>query len=142
MAAIRHAAVEMRLDPRDRGLIAMPLFHVGAKLYQSARNLCGGSAYMADRFDPGQVLDLIGRERITVCPLVPTMLERVFNHPGAAQADHSSLRLFLYTGAAMPGTVIRKAIGIVGPRLTKSSIGSATPDMVDRIIGRGSYARG
>jgi len=116
LAAIRIAAVEMRLTEADRALITMPLFHVGAKMYQSATNMCGGPAYMAEKFDATEAISLIAEHRLTVAPMVPTMVETVLNQPSIETADLSSLRMILYTGAAMPRTVIKLGIRLLGPR--------------------------
>jgi acyl-CoA synthetase (AMP-forming)/AMP-acid ligase II len=116
LASVRITATEMRLTALDRALITMPLFHVGAKLYQSAVNLCGGVAHIASRFDPAEALGLIEQHRLTVMPMVPTMVESLIDHPDAATRDLSSLRMILYTGAAMPGPVIRRGLDLLGPR--------------------------
>jgi acyl-CoA synthetase (AMP-forming)/AMP-acid ligase II len=116
LASVRISATEMRLTALDRALITMPLFHVGAKLYQSAVNLCGGPAYIASRFDPGEALELIERHKLTVMPMVPTMVESLIDHPDASRRDLSTLRMILYTGAAMPGPVIRRGLKLLGPR--------------------------
>ncbi len=116
LASVRIMATEMRLSADDRALITMPLFHVGAKLYQSAVNLCGGPAFIAGRFDPEDALAMIEKHRLTVMPMVPTMVERLIDHPDLTQRDLSSLRMILYTGAAMPGPVIRRGIRLLGPR--------------------------
>jgi acyl-CoA synthetase (AMP-forming)/AMP-acid ligase II len=116
LAANRISAVEMRLSASDRTLITMPLFHIGAKLYQAASNLCGAPAYMAERYDPRQCLEIIQQHRITVMPLVPTMVESLVCHPDVESFDLSSLRMILYTGAAMPGKVLRRGLQLLGPR--------------------------
>jgi acyl-CoA synthetase (AMP-forming)/AMP-acid ligase II len=116
MNSVRIMATEMRLAGDDRGFISMPLFHVGARLYQSAVALCGGPAFIAGRYDPGEALRAIEAHKLTFAPMVPTMVERLIDHPELASRDLSSLRMILYTGAPMPGPVIRKAIKLLGPR--------------------------
>jgi acyl-CoA synthetase (AMP-forming)/AMP-acid ligase II len=116
MNSVRIMATEMRLTGADRGFISMPLFHVGARLYQSAVALSGGPAFIAGRFDPAEALEAIEKHRLTFAPMVPTMVERLIDHPDAQCRDLSSLRMILYTGAPMPGPVIRRGIQLLGPR--------------------------
>lgn len=116
MNSVRIMASEMRLSGYDRGFISMPLFHVGARLYQSAVALCGGPAFIAERFDAAEALQAIEKHRLTFAPMVPTMVERLIEHPDMATRDLSSLRIILYTGAPMPKPVIKRGIALLGPR--------------------------
>lgn len=116
LAAIRICALEMRLTSLDRAYISMPLFHVGAKFYQSAATMVGGCAYVAERYVPAAALDSIERHRLTVMPLVPTMLESLLEQPTLPTRDLSSMRTIVYTGAAMPRPVIERGLELLGPR--------------------------
>jgi len=74
--------------------------------------LAGGCNVMAERFDAGEVLDLIERERIAYCQMVGTMLRALAEHPTAARRDFSSLKCVLI-GAAP----VHEATALAGHRL-------------------------
>jgi len=52
-------------------------------------------------FDPAAALDAIERERITVVPLVPTMLNLMLPEADARERDLSSLRAVMYGGSGI-----------------------------------------
>jgi long-chain acyl-CoA synthetase len=70
-----------------------PLFHIGG-VQSLLLALLGGNTvvFLDGRFDPGQVLDIIERERITVWGAIPTMAIRVLEHPSAGSRDLSTVR--------------------------------------------------
>lgn len=75
-----------------RSYIASPFFWVGGITMSLFPVLeAGGTQFCTDRFDPGEVLALIERERIERAVLYPHHVEALLAHPGLAQADRSSL---------------------------------------------------
>jgi acyl-CoA synthetase (AMP-forming)/AMP-acid ligase II len=115
MAAIHIAVREMRMETSDHALIGMPLFHVGAKLWQQLANVHGGSAYIMEQFDPALAGRLIEQRSITWLPLVPTMLDSLLDAGEVQSFDVSSVRMIVYTGARMPLVTIKRAIDRFGP---------------------------
>jgi fatty-acyl-CoA synthase len=67
----------------------------------------GAPAIVQGTFDPPQILELLERERITVCSAVPVVWEGVLALPGLADADLSALRACVGAGSAMAIEVIR-----------------------------------
>jgi long-chain acyl-CoA synthetase len=75
--------------PPSRSLLSIPLFHVGG-LQQIITPMVGGGTlvFTEGRFDPGRVVGLLERERVTVWSTVPTMVSRIMDwmeetgHPG------------------------------------------------------------
>jgi acyl-CoA synthetase (AMP-forming)/AMP-acid ligase II len=59
-------------------------------------------------FDPGVVLELVERERITVLPGAPTLYQSLLDHPDATKRDISSLRLAVTGAADIPVELIRR----------------------------------
>ncbi|MBW1800063.1 MAG: acyl--CoA ligase [Deltaproteobacteria bacterium] len=57
---------------------------------------------MLERFRSEDALRLIEKERITVIPVVPTMLVKLIDDPHFREFDLSSLRLIISIGAALP----------------------------------------
>lgn len=92
-----------QLDPSRAPTVTLqsgPLFHVGG-VQSTMLNLLSGATvvFLEGRFDPGQVLDLIERERVTVWGAVPTMASRLVEHPDVAKRDLSSVRSITMGGA-------------------------------------------
>ena len=86
----------------------LPLFHVFGLTCALNASIAGGSLLtLLPRFDPGRALEIIGRDRVTIFEGVPTMYAAMLHHPGARQADTSSLRVCVSGGAAMPAEVMR-----------------------------------
>lgn len=70
----------------------------------------GVAVSIVRQFDPGQVCDVIQRDRPTLLTLTPTMLQMLLDHPKAADTDFTSIRLTLYAGSPISLGLIRRAI--------------------------------
>lgn len=70
-----------------------PLFHIGG-IQSLLLALLGGNTmvFLEGRFDPGQVLDVIERERVTVWGAIPTMAIRVLEHPSVPHRALGTVR--------------------------------------------------
>ena len=70
-----------------------PLFHIGG-VQSLLLALLGGNTmvFLEGRFESGQVLDLIERERVSVWGAVPTMAIRVLEDPTLPRRDLSAVR--------------------------------------------------
>lgn len=94
-------------------LIAVPFFHVIGSLSILLPNLAaGGKLVMMRKFEPGQALDLIAREKVTVTGGVPTVAMALLEQ--AADHDLSSLALVTFGGAPAPASLagqIRDSLG-------------------------------
>lgn len=81
-------------------LATTPMFHVGGLSSLLTHFLTGGKIVMTEgRFDAGQILALIERERIQVWGAVPTMAIRILEHPDFESFDLSSLKSWPLGGA-------------------------------------------
>ncbi len=88
---------------------ALPLFHAfGQTCALNAAMYAGASLSLLPRFDPGQALEIIHRDRVTVFEGVPTMFGALVHHGDRDRYDTSSLRLCISGGAAIPVEVIRQ----------------------------------
>ena len=101
-------AVADALTWRDRVLIVLPMaFTGGASSYLRESLVTGATAVVGAAFDPPRVLELLERERITVCSAVPVIWETLLTLPQLGQADLSALRACIGAGATTPVEVIR-----------------------------------
>ena len=87
----------------DRTLAVAPLFHIGGLNVTPIGTLMKGGAVVVEQiFEPGLVLELIERERITTMFGVPAMFMFMAQHPDFATRDLSSVRIFVVGGAPVP----------------------------------------
>jgi acyl-CoA synthetase (AMP-forming)/AMP-acid ligase II len=98
-----------------RGLIVMPLFHIGARVQSLAFMLLGGMVVIHRSFDPHAVLKSIQDERITATHLAPVMIQRILEVEDLAQYDITTLHCVRYASAPMPVPLLRRAIETFGP---------------------------
>jgi long-chain acyl-CoA synthetase len=102
------ATTLLTMGPGDVVMGCLPLFHCfGLTCGLNAAVIGGACLTLLPRFDPGTVLEMIGRERVTIFEGVPTMYSALLHHPDRATADVSSLRLCVSGGAALPVEVLR-----------------------------------
>lgn len=103
----------------DINLTTTPLYHMGAVFMGMTYTYLGCTNYIHQHFEPQAVLETISRDKITVCLLIPTMLNMVLNHPDFDQYQLNSLRIIFYGGGPMPLSVLTKAIEKIGCGFTQ-----------------------
>ena len=92
----------------DEILTAVPMFHAGGLLIHTMPGLCAGATITIHReFDPGELLDELQRQRITLLACVPAMTFALASHPGWDRADLSSLRLVVTGSTMVPRRALR-----------------------------------
>jgi acyl-CoA synthetase (AMP-forming)/AMP-acid ligase II len=91
-------------------MMSVPFFHVGGAIGVLGNLYAGNTYVVQDRFDAGEWLRLVQEHRVTSTFLVPTMLQRILDHPGFAGADLTSLAAVAYGAAAAPVALIRSAM--------------------------------
>jgi long-chain acyl-CoA synthetase len=92
----------------DVVLGALPLFHsFGQTVSMNASLRVGATLTLVPRFDPGEVLETMQRDRVTHFYGVPTMYGALLHHPGREEFDTSTLRICITGGASMPVEVLR-----------------------------------
>jgi long-chain acyl-CoA synthetase len=96
------------IEPGDVVLGALPLFHsFGQTVSMNASLRVGATLTLLPKFDPGEALEIMQRERVTHFYGVPTMYGALLHHPGREQFDVSALRTCITGGASMPVEVLR-----------------------------------
>ncbi|WP_374655804.1 class I adenylate-forming enzyme family protein [Phenylobacterium sp.] len=100
--------------PIPVALITTPLFHVTANNCGAyAVTAGGGKLVLMYRWDAGEALRLIEREKVTAMSGVPTMARELINHPDFAATDTSSLLTLGGGGAQLPPDLVGKIDGAV-----------------------------
>lgn len=95
--------------PVPVGLVTTPLFHVTANNCGAYRvTALGGTIVLMYRWDAGEALRLIERERVTSAGGVPVMGRELINHPDFDKTDTSSLMAVSCGGAQVPPDQVQK----------------------------------
>jgi acyl-CoA synthetase (AMP-forming)/AMP-acid ligase II len=103
---------EMRTGSADRGLINMPMFHVGAMAIIGGLHARGGSVVLQQQFDPAEAVRLIPQEGITLVHLAPVMLRALLDEVTDARALES-LRTVIYAAAPMTVSTLKRALSML-----------------------------
>jgi long-chain acyl-CoA synthetase len=92
----------------DVVLGALPLFHsFGQTVAMNASLSVGACLTLVPKFDPGEALATMQRDRVTHFYGVPTMYGALLHHPERESFDTSALRICITGGASMPVEVLR-----------------------------------
>lgn len=92
------SAFRLGIQPDDRWLVCLPLYHVGGLAILFRACLYGTSVVIQGGFSPEAVDRALQKQRVTLVSLVPTMLKRLLE--GRDRVDWPALRLILLGGAA------------------------------------------
>lgn len=97
------------ITARDRVGTGLPLFHVyGQACVMGTALRAGASLSLLERFDAGEMLAMLRRDRLTFMAGVPTMWNAMLRASGGADpSDFADLRLASSGGASLPGEVLR-----------------------------------
>jgi acyl-CoA synthetase (AMP-forming)/AMP-acid ligase II len=100
-----------RVDvPPTVSMMSVPFFHVGG-VVGVLGNLYAGNTYVVQaRFDAGEWLRLVQQHRVTSTFMVPTMMQRILDHPDFDNTDLTSLAAIAYGAATAPVTLVRTAM--------------------------------
>jgi long-chain acyl-CoA synthetase len=108
---IRGMAAPFRKDAKPSiGMMCVPFFHVGGALGTLGSFYSGNTSVVQARFDAGEWLRLVSEHRVATTFMVPTMLQRILDHPDFASTDLTSLVAIAYGAAAAPITLVRRAM--------------------------------
>lgn len=94
-------------------LHSAPMFHLADGASTFAVTMVAGTHVFVPRFDPGDCLDAIQREKVTHGQFVPTMINMLANFPKVRDYDLSKLKRILYGASPMPEAVLLRALEIM-----------------------------
>ncbi|MGD8190091.1 long-chain-fatty-acid--CoA ligase [Brevibacillus ginsengisoli] len=104
-----NVGLSLNYGPQDIYLHAAPMFHAADSASTFAITVVGGTHAHIRSFDPLEVMQTIEEQRVTCTLLVPTMINRLINHPSIQEYDLSSWRKVLYGASPCPTEVLKKA---------------------------------
>lgn len=102
-----------------RLLVTTPLSHSVA-LMTDAVLAIGGTVFLHEEFEAGQVLKAVAEHRISRTFLATSHLYQLLDHEGCRTADLSSLMLMLYSGSTAAPARIADAVDVFGSRLVQA----------------------
>lgn len=128
------SAERLGVDPNDRWLLTMPLYHIGGMTIVFRSAIYGTEIVLHSSFDVDKVHHALANENITIVSLVPTMLHRLLEkYPNFKPSP--SLRVILLGGASTPENLLAKALKLNLPialtyGLTEatSQVATSTPE--------------
>jgi long-chain acyl-CoA synthetase len=136
-------APRLRIDGKDRLLLALPLFHAYGQIIGLYALQQHSQLYLVPNFAPKKIMQTLIEHQITVLPLVPTMFSVLLSSIHRIGADKlSSLKACVSGGASLPEKLLQQiesALNIVvieGYGLTETS-----PVLAVNSLERGSIAR-
>src|SRR5689334_9669481 len=123
-AAVAHVAQNL-YGRGERTLGVMPLYHTMGVRSLLAMSLVGGAFICLPRFDVGQALALITREKITNLYLVPTLYHDLIHNDLFAATDVGSVRKLGFAGASMTDGLLKELQAAFKPELFVNHYGSS-----------------
>jgi long-chain acyl-CoA synthetase len=92
-------------------LCALPLYNTfGLNQGINAMLVTGCSMVLLARFDAERCIQAIARHRCTFLPAVPTMLQKIIDHPSASRETLGSLRTVMTGGAPVPSALLKRLL--------------------------------
>jgi long-chain acyl-CoA synthetase len=107
------------LDGDTITLCALPLYNTfGLNQCINALMVTGGTLVLLPRFDPLACIRAIEGFGCTFLPAVPTMLQKIIDHPEVGSHDISSISRIMTGGAPVPASLIERVRALMGPDTT------------------------
>ena len=119
LAMVRNCMIELPpVTSDDVVLHTAPLSHLSG--YVSPPYFVKGGAHLAlSKFDPAVVLDLVNQHKVTVLPMVPTILNLVVQEAERRGESYPSLRNVVYAGSAISPDRLARATAVFGNVFTQ-----------------------
>jgi len=99
--------------PPAVAMMCVPIFHVGGSLAVIGSLYSGATVVIQPRFRADEWLRLVQRHRVQSTFLVPTMIQRILDHPDFAGTDLKSLISIAYGAAPAPADLVRRAVAAI-----------------------------
>lgn len=99
------------LTREDVILCALPLYNTfGLNQCINAMLMTGATLVLLPRFDPERCVQAIQRNGCTFMPAVPTMLQKIVDHPGLRPRALHTLKRIMTGGAPVPAALLQRVL--------------------------------
>lgn len=102
------AVPHLGLNPEDRWLVCMPLYHIGGLSILTRSVITATTVVLHDRFDPYAISKAIDEQKVTLISMVPTMLRRLLQIR-STPPPLRSLRAILLGGGPISSSLLEDA---------------------------------
>ncbi len=102
--------IEGRIKATDVMSCTLPLFHCAQQCFVNSALHLGAAVVITRQFDPGKMLELIEKEKLSWLFLLPMMYRAMVEHPDVLNYDYSALRFCLYAMTPMDEKTLERAI--------------------------------
>jgi len=107
------------LQEGARGLVAMPLYHIGGCGWALAVLTQGCTAVVLREVVPADLLRVLAEQRVNSAFLVPAVLLFLTQVPGVEETDFSALRNIHYGASPISRELLMRSIELFGCRFTQ-----------------------
>ena len=107
------------LQEGARGLVAMPLYHIGGCGWALAVLTQGCAAIVVREVVPQELLQVMAEQRVNSAFLVPAVLLFLTQVPGVEDTDFSALRNILYGASPISQELLLRSIDVFKCRFTQ-----------------------
>jgi acyl-CoA synthetase (AMP-forming)/AMP-acid ligase II len=107
------------LQEGARGLVAMPLYHIGGCGWGLAVLTQGATAVVVREVVPQHLLDVIAGQRVNSAFLVPAVLLFLTQLPGVGDTDFSALRNIAYGASPISQELLLRSLDVFKCRFTQ-----------------------
>jgi long-chain acyl-CoA synthetase len=117
MEEARTKVIQAGLQPENKHIMILPLFHIGGWSHFWAFFYVGAcNVIMSQRsFDPKATLKILQDEKATDIHIVPTHLVSILDIPDVDSYDLANLKRIWYAASPMPLELLKKGIDKFGP---------------------------
>lgn len=110
-------AIEQGFATDDRMLCVMPICLSAGYGYTLLPLYLGATAYLEREIDAERIVELIVREAITSTFMIPSILQRILDHPKVGALDKTAMRLIQSGAGALSMELRQEVVGRFGPIL-------------------------
>lgn len=103
----RSVLAHLDIGPRDRIIVALPLFHSFGNIMALLVFRAGGTLILLKQFAPKAILSAIAEHKATILPIVPTIYSFLVQLHARGGYDASSLRFCVSGGASLPRALLK-----------------------------------
>lgn len=133
-ASATASRANLGVEPHDRWLLLLPLYHVGGLSILLRSVIDGVSVVLHSGFDPTCANLALRAEQITLLSVVPTMLIRMLDKNGGASYPRS-LRCVLVGGGPVPQALVTRALELGVPVVPTYGLTEAASQVATAAIG-------
>ncbi len=112
-AQLGQVTMLIKIEPGERGLIVVPMYHAAGAVSTFVTVYWGGCLYLQSDFNPPEVVRALDEERVATCTLVPAMIQALLVFvPDVGKRDYQDLRQITYGASPIAEETLRKAMEV------------------------------